>query len=173
MRTFINILTAMLIVMGTMSAQQVGTQCTSTKFEQKIDSYLQYSVNTITVKDAARHQENYVFLDAREPEEYDISHIPDARLVGYDDFDLSALEGVQKDTPIVIYCSIGYRSEVVGEKLQKAGYTNVNNLYGSIFEWANQGLPLLDKGQQATHKVHTYNKKWSKWVINEAIEKVW
>lgn len=161
------------LVSISLSAQQAPSLCTSSKFEQKIDSYLRYSVNTISVKEAARHKEKYVFLDAREPEEYAVSHIPEARLVGYDDFDLSALEGVEKDTPIVIYCSIGYRSEVVGEKLQKAGYTNINNLYGSIFEWANQGKPLIDPERKATHKIHTYNKRWSKWVINEGIEKVW
>ena len=57
--------------------------------------------------------------------------------------------------------------------MKKAGFSNVYNLYGSIFEWANQGHRLVDKGGQPTFKLHTYNKKWSKWVDNAKIEKVW
>jgi len=33
-----------------------------------------------------------------------------------------------------VYCSLGIRSEVIAKKLKKAGYTNVFNLYGGIFE---------------------------------------
>jgi len=173
MKLVIQVVLLLVISSTTMSAQHPAGQCTNSKFEKKIDSYLSYTVNTITVKEAARHQENYTFLDAREPAEYAVSHIPEARLVGYDDFDLGVLEGLPKETPIVIYCSIGYRSEVIGEKLQKAGYTNVNNLYGSIFEWANQGHTLIDTDKNETNQVHTYNKRWSKWVINSTVEKVW
>ena len=37
------------------------------------------------------------------------------------------------------------RSEKIGKKLLDMGYTNVKNLYGSIFEWANQGNILVDQ----------------------------
>ena len=43
-----------------------------------------------------------------------------------------------------MYCSIGKRSEKVTQKLKKAGYNNVSNLYGGIFEWVNQGNEVVD-----------------------------
>ncbi len=105
-----------------------------------------------------------VFLDAREREEYDVSHIAGALPVGYKDFDMRSLQLVPKDTVIVVYCSVGYRSEKITEKLLEAGFTNVHNLYGGIFEWVNTGHPLVDSTGR-TDKVHAYNRNWSQWVI--------
>lgn len=104
-----------------------------------------------------------VYLDAREREEFNVSRLPGARFVGYDDFEIERLSDVPKDTPIVVYCSVGYRSEKVGEKLLDAGYTNVQNLYGGIFHWVNQGNRVVnDSGD--TEKVHAYNQRWGKWL---------
>ena len=72
-----------------------------------------------------------------------------------------------------MYCSIGYRSEKVGEELKKMGFKNVYNLYGSIFEWVNQGNEVVDENEKVTEKVHTYNKRWSKWIEDGKAEKVW
>lgn len=104
----------------------------------------------------------YFFLDARETEEYDVSHIKGAMPVGYDDFSLDGIK-LQKQDTIVVYCSIGYRSEKIGEKLQKRGYENVFNLYGGVFKWMNDGYPIYSNGEE-TDRIHTYNKKWSQWV---------
>ena len=40
-----------------------------------------------------------------------------------------------------------------------AGYRNVHDLEGSIFEWANLGYPVYRGASPAT-KVHPYDKKW-------------
>lgn len=106
---------------------------------------------------------NFLLLDAREPDEFSVSHLPGARFVGYDNFDISTVDDVSKETPIVVYCSVGYRSEKVGEKLQDAGFTNVMNLYGGIFHWVNEGNRVVnDTGE--TEKVHAYNQRWGKWL---------
>ena len=115
----------------------------------------------------------YTLLDARELEEYTTSHIPNAKYIGYEDFDISRLEGLSYDTPIVVYCSVGYRSEKITNKLKTAGYQNVYNLVGSIFEWVNQGHLIEDKNALPTQTLHTYNKAWSKWVDAPKIKKVW
>jgi hypothetical protein len=72
-----------------------------------------------------------------------------------------------------LYCSIGYRSEKIGEKLKDAGYTNVQNLFGSIFEWVNQELPVENSKDEIVKKVHTYNRLWGKWVDKKKTERVW
>ncbi len=143
-------------------------------FDKKISQLISFSVPTMGVQELKKIQETEVYiLDAREKEEYNISHIPNAIYIGYKDFDIRNLNDIPKNAPVVVYCSIGYRSEKIGEKLLKDGFTNVHNLYGSIFEWVNQGNPVVTPAGEQTTKIHTYNKKWSKWVDKDAAERTW
>lgn len=105
----------------------------------------------------------YVLLDAREPKEYEVSHIPNAIFVGFNHFQPEKMRKLIKNqnSPIVVYCSIGVRSEQIGEKLQKLGYTNVHNLYGGIFEYKNNGGTVVNQNNKKTDSVHAYNKQWS------------
>ncbi|CAM3450194.1 rhodanese-like domain-containing protein [Pontibacter korlensis] len=104
-----------------------------------------------------------LLLDTRQPEEYGVSHIAGAQFVGYDSFEVEQLKGVAKDTPVILYCSVGYRSEKIGDKLQEAGFTNVRHLYGGIFEWVNQGLPVYNQ-KEKTNKIHAFSKSWGVWL---------
>ncbi len=108
-------------------------------------------------------KDSFVLLDAREIEEFNISHIENAINVGFDKFDSKKVSTILKDKNaiVVVYCSIGVRSEKIGEKLLKLGYKNVYNLYGGIFEWKNKDGILIDNNNQTTDKVHTFNKEWS------------
>ncbi len=141
-------------------------------FDQTIASWIDFSVPILSVEEA-QAKSSVQYLDAREAEEYQISHIPGAKYIGDHDWNPAALNGLSKNQTLVVYCSIGYRSEKIATKIKALGYTQVFNLYGSIFEWANQGYPLEDNNNHTTHRLHTYNKKWSKWVDNKQIEKVW
>ncbi len=105
-----------------------------------------------------------LILDTREKNEYSVSHIKGAKYVGYDNFKMSKLKKVDKNTTVVVYCSVGYRSEKVGEKLKKAGFKKVMNLQGGIFDWKNKGYPVYDNSGNETLKVHAYNKSWGKWL---------
>lgn len=147
--------------------------CKDKEFDQKVNSYLSYSAPVISVNDAYLKKSDYIFLDAREFAEYEISHIPGSRYVGYDQFKVEKIKDIPKDKKIVVYCSIGYRSEKIATKLKKQGYTHVFNLYGSLFEWVNAGYETTDHLGKPTIKVHTYNKKWSQWVKNPKSQKVW
>ena len=148
--------------------------CKNPKFDKKVANTLSHTIDFISPIELAKIKSQSYVLDTREQDEYDISHIPNAHQVSYDDFDIEPYLSLPRDTTIVVYCSIGYRSEKVGEKLQRAGFTNVFNLYGSLFEWANQDYPLENAAGATTNEVHTYNKKWSQWVDdNGKIKKVW
>lgn len=96
-------------------------------------------------------------LDVRTKAEFDVSHFAGATRVepGSDVTKLA----LPKDKPIVTYCSVGYRSAALAKKLRDAGYTQVTNLEGSIFRWANENRPLVHDGQP-TDKVHPYNELW-------------
>jgi rhodanese-related sulfurtransferase len=104
-----------------------------------------------------------VLLDARSIAEYKVSHIAKAKFVDYETFDADALKDIPKDAPIVVYCSVGYRSEQIGEKLKTAGYRHVKNLYGGLFEWVNEGHPVFNN-QGKTNKVHAYSESWGIWL---------
>lgn len=105
----------------------------------------------------------YQVLDAREKTEHEVSHLQNAIWVGHDTFTLKSVAELDKNKPVLIYCTVGARSEEIGKKLQKEGFTRVYNLYGGIVHWVNEGRPVFAKGKP-TQKVHTYSKPWSVWL---------
>ena len=139
------------------------------KLERTLKQLNSESVPYIYVNEL-QSTEGTVFLDARNREEYEVSHLKEAVWVGYKGFEKDSVTKKinDRDTPIVVYCSIGVRSEDIGEKLQKAGFTNVKNLYGGIFEWKNQGNAVY-KNDTETDSVHTFNKQWGK-LLNTGIK---
>ena len=132
-------------------------------FEALLGRLLKGSVPYVDVAGLAA-QPAVVLLDARAAPEYAVSHLRGARWVGYDDFDLSRVQDLPRDTPIVVYCSVGFRSEKVGEKLQQAGFSKVRNLYGGLFEWVNEGQPTVGADGQPTPRVHAYSRTWGIWL---------
>lgn len=107
---------------------------------------------------------NTIFVDAREKKEYDVSHLKNAVHVGYDSLNLAPLENIDKLQPIIVYCSVGYRSEKVTQKLIVKGYTNVKNLYGGLFEWVNQDGMVVNNQNQLTDSVHAFSSAWGIWL---------
>lgn len=107
-----------------------------------------------------------LILDSREMKECNVSRIPNASFVGYDFFSIEDFQNKHpnKEEEIVVYCSLGIRSETTAIQLKKAGYSKVKNLYGGIFEWKNKGYPVLDSTNIITENVHTFNEEWSKWL---------
>lgn len=134
-----------------------------------LDSLLQKenkeSIPYITTEELAL-KKNAILLDSREVKEFEVSHLKGATCVGYDHFKIKNIKKQIKDknAEIVVYCSLGIRSEDIAEKLKKAGYTNVYNLYGGIFEWKNNNHAVIDASGKTTEKVHTFNKDWSIWL---------
>ncbi len=115
-----------------------------------------------------QRDKNLVILDAREPKEFQVSHIENSIFAGYSKFCSQEISTKIKDKsiPIVVYCSLGIRSETISEKLKAEGYSKVRNLYGGIFEWKNKGFAVFDPEGNKTEKVHAYSKNWSKWLKN-------
>src|SRR5712691_3519064 len=74
-----------------------------------------------------------LLLDVRTVAEWNVSHLPGARRVEPNTPPQIALGGAAKNAPIVTYCAVGYRSGEMAMKLSAAGFTNVQNLEGSIF----------------------------------------
>ncbi|AKP50995.1 rhodanese-like domain-containing protein [Cyclobacterium amurskyense] len=105
-----------------------------------------------------------ILLDTREKNEFNVSHLKGAQWVGFETFDISSVKDIPKDQPIVVYCSIGARSQEIGKKLKQSGYSEVYNLYGGIFHWVNESNPVYHLDTLPTNKVHTFNKMWGVWL---------
>ncbi|NAS31396.1 rhodanese-like domain-containing protein [Flavobacteriaceae bacterium R38] len=125
-----------------------------------LKKYNKETIPYITVEKLSEIQDNVILIDSREKEEFEVSHIKDALYVGYDDFKIDALKNISKNQKIVVYCSLGVRSETIARKLKKQGYTNIYNLYGGIFEWKNKNLPIVNNQGKETNKVHAFSKEW-------------
>ena len=147
-------------------APKIAGQFTQEEFDEMASFMARGGVKDMTIQELIQVKEEVILLDAREKEEFEISHIPGAIWVGYDDFSIERLKGIDKNKPVVTYCSVGYRSERIGEKLQKEGFTNVQNFEGSIFRWMNEEQRVVNKDNQITNKVHGFNDRWGKWVKN-------
>lgn len=102
-----------------------------------------------------------LLIDVREPGEYAVSQIPGAvHAQGAAVEDLVQRAGGR---PVILYCSVGYRSARDAQALLQKGSDNVSNLEGSIFEWANEEYTMTRGGAASTTKtefVHPYNESW-------------
>lgn len=140
-------------------AQKINLNYSQVEFDKLADEVSNGNVPDISAKMVKMEKESYIILDCRGVNEYEISHIENARRVGFDDFDLSQIEDISKSAKIVIYCLIGKRSEKIGEKLQDAGFTDVHNLHGSILGWMNEAYPVIDSQGKKTNRVHGFKKE--------------
>ena len=102
-----------------------------------------------------------ILLDVRAPEEFAVSHLPGAIWVSPDATSDQLLGRIDFSRPIILYCSVGYRSSVLARRLIAAGAEQTMNLEGSIFKWANEGRPMVRDGE-ATDKAHPYNRKFGR-----------
>ncbi len=93
-----------------------------------------------------------MLIDARTADEYATSHLPGALWA-------AQWQAPSVKQPIVVYCSVGWRSAALCEQLQRAGYEQVWNLNGGIFAWANAHFSLEQAGR-SVRIVHPYNARW-------------
>ncbi|MDE2907508.1 MAG: rhodanese-like domain-containing protein [Acidobacteriota bacterium] len=100
-----------------------------------------------------------VLLDARAAGEFAVSHLPGAHHVGSDAAAATRLAAAAPGAPLVRYCSVGYRSAALVERLRGMGHMNAVNLEGSIFRWAAEGRPAY-RGAVRVAQVHPYDDAW-------------
>ena len=144
-------------------------RCQTKSYKEKLESLYNHTVPVIlsqNLVDNLKKENPVVLLDIRSTEEYEISHLKGALMIDYDDFNNNDIKDIPLDAQVVVYCSVGYRSEKIGEKLLELGFKDVKNLYGGIFQWKNEGFEVVNNNLQKTDSVHTYSKSWSKWLEN-------
>ena len=138
------------------------------EIEQALDEYADGSIEYISTDELAKlisADQNILLLDTRSKEEFEVSFIENALFVGYEDFKLERYEDqLDNDQLVILYCSIGVRSEKVGKQLKAAGFKNIKNLRGGIFKWYNEGRKIVNENEQETNRIHGYDEKWSQFL---------
>ena len=84
-----------------------------------------------------------VFLDVREPYEYDIVHLKNSKLIPLGEL-RNRISELNSEDDIVAYCHSGARSAMATDFLRSMGYKKVRNLEGGVEAWAvqvDQSLP--------------------------------
>jgi len=152
-----------------LSAVMAALHCYSqnrTGYESMLHILLRGDVDTVGVKTLSEMTEggDVILLDAREEAEYAVSHLRNAQWIGYEAADFSVVRNFSRDREIVVYCSVGKRSEDIARKLKAEGFSRVYNLYGGIFSWANRGYPLVNAAEERVFKLHPYNAAWGFWI---------
>jgi adenylyltransferase/sulfurtransferase len=103
--------------------------------------------STISAKDLAAmldRGDDFLLVDVREPNEYEIVSIPGATLIPKGEFlNGSALEQMPQDKQIVLHCKSGARSAEVLAVLKAAGFSDAVHVGGGVLAWVNQVDPSL------------------------------
>jgi len=94
----------------------------------------------------------FLILDVREREEFEVSHLKGAVLASEVD-----LEILRTDQPILVYCTVGYRSTELGATLTKKGFSDIYNLEGGLIRWKNEGFKVYNIHEQPTDSIHVYS----------------
>jgi molybdopterin/thiamine biosynthesis adenylyltransferase/rhodanese-related sulfurtransferase len=89
------------------------------------------------VKQMLDRGDEFLFLDVRDPDEYETAHIEGTRLVPLGELDARITELADwKDRAIVVHCLSGARSEKACRLLIEHGFTDVTNMTGGIQAWS-------------------------------------
>jgi molybdopterin/thiamine biosynthesis adenylyltransferase/rhodanese-related sulfurtransferase len=100
------------------------------------------SITEVEPDEAGTRLNKSIFLDVREPEEYDQGAVPGAVHLPRGNLEFQ-VEGKlpDKDAPVVVYCAGGVRSAFAAQTLGELGYTNVVSLIGGFNRWKDEGRP--------------------------------
>jgi len=92
-------------------------------------------INIDELKQKLDNKEDFIFIDVREPHEYEEFNLG-AILLPLGDIMKAITEYEdRKEEEIVIHCRSGARSGMAKNLMTEAGYTNVRNLEGGVLAW--------------------------------------
>ena len=91
------------------------------------------------LKERESGERDFVLVDVREPNEYEINRIPGSVLIPKGDFlNGSALSELPSDKQVVLHCKSGVRSAEALAVVKGAGYSDAVHVGGGVVAWVNQ-----------------------------------
>jgi molybdopterin/thiamine biosynthesis adenylyltransferase/rhodanese-related sulfurtransferase len=117
-------------------------------------------ISSIEAQERQSSSDRPLFVDVREPDEWEEGHIPGAIYTGRGRLE-QRIEGLVPDKAreLVVYCSAGSRSAFAAKALGDLGYENVVNLAGGFNDWKRNGFDVtiprvLSTEQRARYSRH-------------------
>lgn len=138
MKTFLTFLVALslLSACGKSPSERGSTQTTQ-------------ATGSIEQVDAAQFKKltespNALVLDVRTAAEVAEGHLPNAVNIDIYGSDFMAkVQELPKDREILVYCTVGARSQQAADILSKQGFVKVYNLDGGIVAWQRNGFEVV------------------------------
>ena len=111
--------------------------------EEAADAAADSTISVVQLEHMLKEREegirDFVLIDVREPNEYEINRIPGAVLIPKGDFlNGSALEKLPSDKQVVMHCKTGVRSAETLAIVKGAGYADAVHVGGGVVAWVNQ-----------------------------------
>jgi rhodanese-related sulfurtransferase len=119
----------------------------------------QMSTRELAERIVANNGARPLLIDVRTRQEYEVSHLPRAVWAERPNRLPPPCAKPRMGRQSCSTVPLGVRSCKAAATLMRSGRTNVFNLQGSIFQWANEGRTLV-ANDRAVHVVHPYNERW-------------
>src|SRR5688500_7205050 len=91
------------------------------------------------VRDAIARGDDLALIDVREPNEWNLGHLPGAAHIPRGVLESSIESRVPRERRVVLYCASGNRSALAAETLGQMGYRDVASMAGGFRGWAESG----------------------------------
>ena len=104
-------------------------------------------IREVTPRDVLEMQQRgdpVVYLDVREPNEWNLGHLPNAMHIARGNLESNIEARAGRDETIVIYCARGNRSALAADTLQQMGYADVTSMSEGFGGWVAIGGPVED-----------------------------
>ena len=101
-------------------------------------------IDAVEVKRKLDRGDDFVLIDVREPHEYQIARIPDARLIPLGELP-KHLGELDPNAEIVVHCKTGARSQRAVDLMKQSGFKHALNMTGGIAAWSDKVDPTVPK----------------------------
>ncbi|NBX70889.1 MAG: adenylyltransferase/sulfurtransferase MoeZ [Actinobacteria bacterium] len=107
-----------------------------------VDSTINVKQLSQMLDERERGERDFILIDVREPNEFEIVSIPGSVLIPKNEFLMgNALADLPQDKQVVLHCKVGGRSAEVLAVVKGAGFADAIHVGGGVLAWVNQIEP--------------------------------
>lgn len=130
------IFTLLLLISGTLMGASACNMAGGGSGEVK-------TINADSFEGKMKELKTYQLIDVRTPEEYAEGHLAGSVNLSANDASFEqAIEKLDKNTPVLVYCLSGGRSASAAKTMQGKGFKTIFNMEGGIMAWRKAHKPL-------------------------------
>ena len=96
------------------------------------------------VRDMQARNESVVYLDVREPNEWNLGRMPQAIHLPRGNLEGKVEGMIDRNQKVVVYCARGNRSALAALTMKQMGYQNVASMARGFLGWADIGGEVVD-----------------------------